>query len=332
MLYLLEGNTELSLEYTNKSLAYNIYNIRAYQVRSTAYRISGDTESAGRTVGKILDIDPLNHLARFEQYLLNPDRSARKEFTSLIRSEIPHETYLEIAAYYANLGLVDDAVKILEIAPGQPTIHFWLAYLLKDINPRKSASYLEQAFDGSPHMVFPFREESIPVFEWADAQHPDNWKAKYYLGLIHWGKRRRQEALALFEACKGVDYALFYIARGYLTWTDDPEKTIADFQVARTLDSGNWRTWHHSVAFLNEIGRSDNALKLSRDAVKRFPGHDIIRVDLLRSLVKTDRYSECAALLEDMEILPYEGQRDIHDLYVQCHLNLGLDAVGVRQF
>ena len=55
------------------------------------------TRQGAEALAKILEIDPLNHFARFEQYLLEPGPGTLNNFKSMIRNELPHETYLEIA-------------------------------------------------------------------------------------------------------------------------------------------------------------------------------------------------------------------------------------------
>ena len=119
----------------------------------------------------------------------------------MIRNEIPHETYLEIAMYYVNLSLTDDALRVLEAAPEQATVRYWQAYLLREKSPEQSREMLGQAAALSPYLVFPFREESVPVFEWAAHARPGDWKAKYYLGLVYWGLRRQDEALKMLSEC-----------------------------------------------------------------------------------------------------------------------------------
>ena len=101
--------------------------------------------------------------------------------------------------YYVNLGLADDALRLLEVAPEQATIRYWQAYLLREKSPERSREMLKKAAALSPYLVFPYREESIPVFQWADKALPGDWKAKYYLGLIYWGLRRQEEALETAE-------------------------------------------------------------------------------------------------------------------------------------
>ena len=88
----------------------------------------------------LLELDPLNHFARFEQYLRGKARAAG--FTGLIRNELPYETFLELAAWYHDVGLDTDAAKVLDLAPPTAEVLYWLAYLRRDTNlarPRRSS-------------------------------------------------------------------------------------------------------------------------------------------------------------------------------------------------
>jgi len=327
-IYLMEGNSGRALEFLQRSLDYDAYNIKAQQVLSTACRLLKRPEKAKETLSKILDIDPLNHLARFEQYLLEPGAQKLDNFKSLIRNELPHETYLEIAMYYVNLGLEDDALRLLEAAPEQATIGYWRAYLLRKKSPERSLEILKKAAALSPYLVFPYREESIPIYQWADKTLTGDWKAKYYLGLIYWGLRRQEDALKMLIECGDQpDYAPAYVCRAWLEKDSDLRKALADYERAYAVDQKDWRNWHHLASYYGEQGMHDKALKLAEEASKRFPDEDLIKILLARTYLNNGRYQACYSVLENATILPFEGQRDVHDLFVQCQICLAMEAM-----
>ncbi|MGO9967871.1 MAG: DUF5107 domain-containing protein [Bryobacteraceae bacterium] len=318
-IYVMEGNLPLAQEYLQRSLEYDANNVRTYEVLATVYRLLKQPRKAQETLAKILEIDPLNHLARFEQYLLEPGPGTLNNFKSMIRNELPHETYLEIAVYYANLRLDGDALQVLKVAPDQATVRYWQAYLLRDKSPAESRQALETAAALSPYLVFPFREESIPVFQWAAAARPGDWKATYYLGLIYWGLRRGEDAMKMFEACGDrPDYAPAYISRAFLERGTDSQKAQADYERAYAIDRKDWRTWYHLASFYTEKGTHDKALNLAVKASEQFPHEDAIKVLLARAYLNNGRYQDCNSVLANATILPFEGQRDVHTLFVQC--------------
>ncbi len=332
-IYMMEGNSARALEFLRRSVEYDANNIQALHVLSTAYRLSKQPDKAKATCDRILGIDPLSHLARFERYLLEPSAQRLTEFKSLIRNELPHETYLEIAMFYFNLGLRGDALRLLEVAPDQATIRYWQAYLLRDGSPEKSREILLKASTLSPYLVFPFREESMPVFRWAADALPGNWKAKYYLGLLYWGLRRQEEALSTFaELGDKPDYAPAYICRAWLEKDANPKQALKDFEKAHATDPDDWRNWNHLASFYAESGMHDKALALAVAAAKRFPEEDLIKILLARSYLNSGRYQDCYSVLEKATILPFEGQRDVHDLFVQCQVCLAMEALKKGQY
>lgn len=327
-IYLMEGNFERSEEYARRSLDYDQRNIKALQVLSTLYRRTGRTAEARETLARILEIDPLSHFARFETYLLRPDTVTLAGFRSMIRNEMPHETYLEIAANYMNLGLDEDAVKVLETAPEQSEIRYWHAYLLRERSPEQSMNILQKAAAITPYLVFPFRQEAIPVFEWAARTAPNDWKPKYYLGLIQWGLGRGDEArVQLAAAGDRPDYAGFYASRAFLGQAAGSAKVRTDFERALALDPKDWRNYNRLASHYLASGKPADALKVASDASGRFPGQDVIKIALARAYMSNGRFQDCYATLERANILPFEGQRDIHRLFAGCQMALALEAM-----
>ena len=332
-IYVMEGNLERAQEYLKRSLEYDANNVRTYEVLATVYRLLKQPRKAQETLAKILEIDPLNHLARFEQYLLEPGPGTLNNFKSMIRNELPHETYLEIAVYYANLRLDGDALRVLEAAPDQATVRYWQAYLLRERSPAESRKALEKATAASPYLVFPFREESIPVFQWAATARPGDWKATYYLGLIYWGLRRPEDAMKMFEACGDrPDYAPAYISRAFLERDTNSQKAQADYERAYATDQKDWRTWYHLASFYTEKGTHDKALSLAVQASRQFPDEDAIKVLLARAYLNNGRYQDCNSVLANATILPFEGQSDIHTLFVQCLVSQALADMKKGQY
>ncbi len=100
----------------------------AYQLFLVIRRLKGDPKwQPARNVSTWAD--PLAHVGRFERYLLNRDEDSRKAFVDGIRNEMPHETFLELAAWYHGLGRLDEARQLLELAPPQAEVLYWLAYV-----------------------------------------------------------------------------------------------------------------------------------------------------------------------------------------------------------
>ncbi len=72
---------------------------------------------------------------------------------------------------------------------------------------------------------------------------------------------------------------------------------------------------------------NDKALALATEATKLFPNEDVIKILLARTSLNTGNYAQCYGVLEKATILPFEGQRDIHELFVQCQMAMGMQAM-----
>ena len=320
-------------EYAGRALDANRANLSALAVRSMAARRLGrfaDTADAERAMRRI---DPLSHLARAEAWLADPSTGRRQQLMSAIRSELPHESYLELGATYARAGLAEDAVRILRLAPSHPIVHYWLAYLQKDTSAGESQAALDLAVAASPHLVFPSRAETMRVLEWALSRRRD-WKTMYYAGLIHWSRGRISEAAGLFAECAAApDYAPFYLARAELARRAGQPPAMADYQRAHELAPDDWRTW---LALARARGSQPAdaaaALGIARAGYERFPAHFVMGLEYARHLVDARAYEEALAVLDRLVVLPYENASEGRVLYERAHLMLAGARIRERRF
>jgi tetratricopeptide (TPR) repeat protein len=331
-IYLSECDFERAIEYARRALDYNQYNLNAYYVLSICYRKQHHPTEATTILNRLLEIDPLSHFARFENYLLESNQQNLDAFTSRIRNELPNETFLELALHYVNLNLTDEAIEVLQLAPPYPIISYWLAYLHQDRSDKESVAYLTKALQSSPRLVFPFRQETLPVLEWA-LHKRDHWKTKYYLALLYWSRGRIEEAVDLLAQCANQpDFAAFYLARGNLFKAQNPVKVSGDFRKAIQLDTNEWRAWHALSQQYTEVSLGDQALDNSGKAYRKFPDNFILGMDYARSLLNVGKYKDCLAVLNKLNILPYEGAYEGHDLYEQANILLAVERMQQGEY
>jgi tetratricopeptide (TPR) repeat protein len=320
-LNLIEGRRERAAEYARRSLDYNADNLNARELQVIIRRLGKDENAAKAVLDEILRRDPLNHFSRFEGYLLDPTAANRDAFTSLVRGELPHETYLELASFYSNLGLAEEAATVLGLAPPHPLVHFWLAYLAHDKDAAESRRRLQEAEAASPQLVFPHRREDIPVLSWA-AEKAAGWKTSYYLGLALWNFGRTDETKDIFKKLAEVpDWAAFYLIRARLFEKEsDKGKTLADIQRAIRLDKDDWRAWRTQTDFYEKNGDYKLALQSAQTVYETKPEKPALATDYAKALLHAGQYSECIEVLKKTNVLPYEGAWEGRELYRQAHL------------
>ncbi len=329
-LSLLEKNLSRAEEYAGRAIDYNRYNLNARWVAAVTHRLRGDKAAALDGIDGILAVDPLSHFARLERHFLDRKAIDRRSVDALIRNELPHETYLELAVAYFNLGLEEEAGEILAMSPSYPVADYWLAYLLREKDPAKSRQHLERAVGAKPDFVFPYRLETIPVLQWASGEK-ESWKTTYYLALILWNIGRVDEARAMFRGLGRLpDWSPFYLARARLLAAEaegDDEVVLADLRKAVELDRTNWRAWKALGEAHEGSGRFDLALQASKTVYDLYPEKFILAMDYAKSLLHTGDYEACLEILDRTVILPYEGAWEGHDLYRQANLFAALEAL-----
>ncbi len=267
---LMEGNPESAQSLAERSLAYNSLNLNAYKTLAIALRKINKHANAEQVLTDILEIDPLDHFALFERYLLKPGTGALSTFNNSFKSEMAREEYLEVGLFYANMGLEDEAIEVLEQIPSYPVAHYWLAWLNKE-DKGKSSPYLELALGASPEFIFPFRTETLKVLDWASKQSP-SWKTDYYTALILWNRGRNEEALDLLEKLGDEPpFVPFYYSRACLKGLNS-DAGLKDMQQALAVDPGQWRIYRE----LSNIYSQRNELPCcpgdSRKRPSKIPG------------------------------------------------------------
>ncbi len=331
-IHFLEKRFELALEHSGRALTFNPYDVDALWLRAVVFRKTGKVDLARRELGAMTAIEPLNHFAPFELSLLDPAQKDAGALEASVRTEIKEETFTEMAVKYQSLGLCDEAAALLARALPSAVASYHLAYLHKDTDRQKSDAFLEKATAASPDFVFPFREETIPVLVWAAERKPEDWKPRYYLALLYWGKGRTEDAKTLFEACEDTGYAPFYISRANFFKKTNTVKARADLEKATALDERSGQAWDQRIRILLDAGALDEALAVAKKASALLPDDASLQVDLARSLIASKQYEKAASVLEPLQILPYEGASKVHALFVQAHVGHALSLIHQGDF
>ena len=327
---LMEGNPESAQSLAERSLAYNSLNLNAYKTLAIALRKINKHTNAEQVLTDILEIDPLDHFALFERYLLKPGTGALSTFNNSFKSEMAREEYLEVGLFYANMGLEDEAIEVLEQIPSYPVAHYWLAWLNKE-DKGKSSPYLELALGASPEFIFPFRTETLKVLDWASKQSP-SWKTDYYTALILWNRGRNEEALDLLEKLGDEpQFVPFYYSRACLKGLNS-DAGLKDMLQALAVDPGQWRLYRELSNIYSQRNELPAALEIAEKGHQKFPENFILDILYSKTLTNTGNYKKSLDVIEKTNVLPYEGERSAQRIFVYNCLMLAFDSYKKGEF
>jgi hypothetical protein len=216
--------------------------------------------------------------------------------------------------------MMREAVAILGLAPPHPMVDYWLAYLARDDAPAESRARLEKALQGSPRLVYPFRDEDLPVLAWALERNP-HWKTRYYLALTAWSHGLQDEALARFRECGAdPDFGAFYLTRAELFRKSGRTPPVEDYRRALDLAPEEWRTWLALARYYSEQASFRECLEAAEKGFGKFPDNFILGMEYVRALIDSSRYTDALEVLDRLIVLPYENASEGRQLYEKAHL------------
>lgn len=328
-MYLMDRNWAKAEHYALKSKEFNQMNLSADHVLMVVYRKTNQREKAKVLIDPLLEDLPLYHAARFEQ-LYQGEGSGHPidDLQSLIRNELPFETYMELAEWYESVGCTEEALSLLSCAGNYPIALYKQAYLLHQAgNDDESRGMLQRAGALSPAMVFPFRPSSLKALEWAKTVQPD-WKIDYYEALIRWANQDKAKALELLENCGEADYAPFYLSRASLK---EGESRLADLLKAEQIEM-SWRTGFALINHYVANNQWQKAVETGKKYTKKYPSNYYIGLKYAKALCETGQYQPCISLLNRMQVLPNEGSYAGRAVYREANLYRAMEQLSHKNY
>lgn len=320
---------EDALAYADKALDLNRKNISSLEIKMMAYRHLKMHVQVDGLADSLLALDPLHHFAVYEKYLLDSSRTPYSVFSSRLRNEMPEQTLLELAIRYYTLGCTVEAESLLQRMPQNAEALYWLAWLCREKN-KNTAQLLQKADVLSAHLVFPFRQESAAVLQWAHTQ-TGSWKSKYYLALIYRAHNNRY-ASELLEACGDQpDFAPFYITRLSYIKADSASR-LQHIQQAVKYDASNWRYQKLLTEYFIERQQYAKAMQIIATYTRKYPADYKMCMLYVRTLILNGQYKKADQALAGLTILPYEGATDGHELYREAKMMQALELMSRKQF
>ncbi len=317
------GETARANEEIDKAIAYNGMNIDAKNFKTTMLRKAGQTAKAAELAAEVLRFDPLNYYATRELSLLG--KLPKKELVELLRNV--SESYLELALYYMNSGFICDAEAVLadaEAVAPYPTTEYYLGYCA-DLKGDKAtaAEWFAKAEAGSIDYVFPFRLETIAVYEKALEYNPAAANTWYYLGNLYYHKQpqKAMDAWAkAVEAKPDFAMALRNLGWGCRFYTNEMREGVEWYRKAIEADKAG------NAIFLAECDEMLEAINapiserydLFKNRREMYEKRYDSETKAIKLRILSGEYEECLEPLTTRFYSRREHIEDLHDIYVDA--------------
>jgi len=235
--------------------------------------------------------------------------------------------------WYFRNGQLSDAMKVIELAPeNHPVVLLWKGYLNHLAGKEaQAAAILTKAIEIKPDLVFPFRIETLKPLEWAQSLS-DNWKIKYYTGLIYLNAGNETKGMELWNSCGDKpDFFPFYIARSRLA-NAESQQPQTDVERVLALGGSDWRAGLYASQFFIEKGKLIKAEELARDFYRKNPGNYILGLHCAKVLEMNQKYLDCVNLLQKIKVLPNEGATDGRTVWRNANIGNALDFMKAEKY
>jgi tetratricopeptide (TPR) repeat protein len=283
----------------------------AHLIRIASLRMAGDKTRAAASARLLLVQWPLHHAANWELERLGV---AGVDFLSGIRNELPLETIIDVAGWYEEAGLVEDALALLALAPKHPVARIRAAYLLSRADREQDASaHLAAAAELPVDGVSPFRRESRPALMWA-AEKGGSWKFKYLAAVFLASAGEDSVADALLDECGEQDDLVLRLFRASRR---EGSARLADLLAARKF-SDSWRVGNALAKYYQSVEDAEAMLEVTSAFTPRHPNVQSMKLLHATALLLAERIPECCQYLEGVTILPAENSGNARDIWVKA--------------
>ena len=331
------GNYRAALQHCEASLDTNRQNNKAHVLKAISLRTI--RTGADKILRDLLEVDPLDHWARFEA-------GEFEEFLAASRNDA--QTILDVAYDYADCGLFVEAIALIKmhhqdnvctVAVPNPMgrsilTHYAQAWLKDKLEPGSGRVALEVARSLSPDYFFPSRLHDQIVLEWAKAQAGKDPNASYGLGNYYFDRKRHAEAIEAWETARAEDPSQATVCRnlGIAYWNvhRDAERARQAYQEALQNDSSDARIFYEYDQLRKKIGDPiEDRLATLLSRLDLVEARDDCSVELATLYNESGKPEAALQLLLGRRFHPWEGgEGQVLKQYAQARLLLGQRALN----
>jgi len=338
-----------ALAFTERSLARNADNSKAWALKAMTLRSLGRDAEAEAAAKAALAIDPLEprlSLERGDKLRIGENAETRSRANGARTPLASLSSSLELAEDYAECRRFGAAYASLRSRTGpladddhtNPLVCYHLAYYRRNLGEAEDfhhqwkrwpspTDWLERARHGSPDYCFPWQVESYAILRQAVQRSPEDARAPYYLGNLLFDVQPEKAIEAWEESRKRDDkFATVHrnLGLAYAQVQNDLPKAVASMERAVACDPKDPKLYAE-LDVLYEAAGADHPKRLAmleknRDVVAQRDDSLLreVRVDLL-----VGKYDRAIEILGKHHFHLWEGETGLHDLYVDAHLLRG---------
>ncbi len=304
---------------------------------AAALRRAGKVEKAREAAEAALAIDPLEFMALNEGQLAG----CSAERDKLMRGEV--ESYIELASYYEDAGLFDDAAAVLEhyrtkINKGEcnAMVGYHLGWVNGKLGRRsESQAFFDKASACGRDRVFPFRREDMLALEAAIAYKGGDALAHYLLGcFLAWRQQEDKVFVHWTKALRGMgDYpVLLRNVALYHKQRKEHAKALTFYKRAIKAAPTDEELYVEADDTAAKVGNMKGRIALLESGLAEMKHSQKIRQLLAQSYYYAGRYEKALDVLMSEEYDHWEGDRRAHETYTLSHMALGKNLLKKKKY
>lgn len=328
-------NWEEALGFIEKSLVKNMHNIKARGLKLTILRYLKQYEKASEWAEANRKLDPFDYWTMFERAFSADDKEHLLEEIRQITRNF-HETFLQTARDFAECGLYEEALFVLNAYEGdKPMIHYYKGcFLMKLGRCDEAKESLAAGEKASPIYCFPNKLEDIKVLETSICENPDGAKAYYYLGCLYYDKLQFEKAIDLWEKSEKLDNhyptLLRNLAIAYYNKKGQPELAKEKLERAFQLDVSDARVFLELDQLYKKLQYpAEKRLENYRKHIELIEERDDLYTEYVTVLNLAGRYQEAYDAVMAHQFRAWEGAEGrITTQYKAALLELAKECLG----
>lgn len=316
-------NWNISLDLINKSLLRNYNNSIARHLKSIILRKLHKYNECNNFITQSLTIDPFNFGCLFETYILSKQYNHEIENNQIKKNifDLMHNSennFLELSLDYANAGLYEEAIQVIELLLEFNIIktalpYYYIASFHIDLERIDIAQrYLEIASNIKLHICFPNKLEEVKIFSNALLYNSKDALGNLYLGNLWYDKRQYNEAIQCWERSIGIDDKIATTFRNlslaYYNKLKLKDKAILYLEKAFSLNQSDGRILMELDQLHKITGKSNNdRLFLLESHLDLVESRDDIYLERVTIYNNLGQFKQARNFISNRQFHPWEG-------------------------